>query len=160
MTDASVSSDSMRLRPADADDEQLFLTWRNDPLTVKNSGNSQPVSPEEHGAWFKAALADSGRLLFVAESEGNAVGMVRADKEGTGWVLSWSVDAGMRGRGLGARMVAMLVEKLGKTVCARIRNENISSLKIARTVGMREVSNDGTMTHWDLVGSPHEEPQT
>ena len=93
MTDASVSSDSMRLRPADADDEQLFLTWRNDPFTVKNSGNSQPVSPEEHGAWFKAALADSGRLLFVAESEGDAVGMVRADKEDTGWILSWSVDA-------------------------------------------------------------------
>ena len=151
MTDASVSSDSMRLRPADADDEQLFLTWRNDPLTVKNSGNSQPVSPEEHGAWFRAALADPDRLFFVAESQGNAVGMVRADKEGAEWILSWSVDAHMRGGGLGARMVAMLVEKLEGTVCARIRSENLPSLKIAKAVGMREVDRDESMTYWTLA---------
>jgi RimJ/RimL family protein N-acetyltransferase len=160
MTDASVSSDSMRLRAADAGDEQLFLIWRNDPLTVENSGNSQSVSPEEHGAWFHAALADPDRLLFVAESGENAVGMVRADKEGTGWVLSWSVDAGLRGRGLGACMVAMLVEKLGGTVRARIRRENLPSLKIAKAVGMREASNDGIMTSWELVRRPHEESQT
>ena len=160
MTDTPVSPDSMRLRPVDAGDEQLFLTWRNNPLTVKNSGNPRPVSPEEHRTWFHAALADPDRLLFVAESEGDAVGMVRADKEGTGWVLFWSVDTGMRGRGFGERMVAMLVEKLGETVCAIIRRENLPSLKIAKAVGMREVDNDGAMTYWELVRSPHEEPQT
>ena len=83
----------MALRPADAGDEQLFLTWRNNPLAVKNSGNPRPVSPEEHRTRFHAALGDTDRLLFVAESEGDAVGMVRADKEDTGWILSWSVDA-------------------------------------------------------------------
>ncbi len=160
MTDTHVSSLPMRLRLADAGDEQLFLTWRNDPLAVKNSGNPRPVSPGEHKTWFHAALGDPGRLLFVAESEGDAVGMVRADKEDTGWILSWSVDAGMRGRGLGERMVAMLVEKLGKTVCARIKNENLPSLKIAKAVGMREVDNDGAMTYWELAGPPHEELQT
>ena len=160
MTDAPISLDSMRLRPADTGDEQLFLTWRNDPLTVKNSGNPRSVSPEEHRTWFHATLADPSRLLFVAESEGDAVGMVRADKEGTGWILSWSVDAGMRGRGVGECMVAMLVEKLGETVCAKIRHENLPSLKIAEAVGMREVDRDESMTYWKRVGLPHEEPQT
>ncbi|MBL6935718.1 MAG: GNAT family N-acetyltransferase [Alphaproteobacteria bacterium] len=151
MTASPVASVALKLRSASAGDEQLFLTWRNDPLAIKNSGNPQPVSPEEHGAWFRAALADPGRLFFVAESQGNAVGMVRADKEGTEWILSWSVDAGMRGRGLGARMVAMLVEKLEGTVCARIRGENLPSLKIAKAVGMREVDRDESMTYWKLT---------
>jgi len=141
----------MSLRPADAGDEQLFLTWRNDPLAVKNSGNQRPVSPEKHKMWFRAALADPGRLLFVAESGRDAVGMVRADKEGAEWVLSWSVDIGMRSRGLGERMVAMVVEKLGDTVCARIRHENLPSLKIAKAVGMRKVDKDGSVTYWKLV---------
>ena len=159
MTDTPVSSISMRLRSATAGDEKLFLTWRNDPLAVKNSGNPQPVSPREHTAWFHAAIGDPGRLLFVAESEGDAVGMVRADKEDTGWIISWSVDAGMRGRGLGKRMVVMLLEKLGGTVCARIRNENLPSLKIAKAVGMREVDNDRAMTYLELAGPSRKEPQ-
>jgi RimJ/RimL family protein N-acetyltransferase len=77
--------------------------------------------------------------------------MVRADKEGAEWILSWSVDAHMRGRGLGARMVAMSVEKLEGTVCARIRGENLPSLKIAKAVGMREVDRDESMTYWKLT---------
>ena len=57
----------------------------------------------------------------------------------------------MRGRGLGARMVAMSVEKLEGTVCARIRGENLPSLKIAKAVGMREVDRDESMTYWKLT---------
>jgi len=151
MTASPVASVALKLRSASAGDEQLFLTWRNDPLAVKASGDPRPVSPEEHGAWFRAALADPDRLFFVAESQGNAVGMVRADKEGAEWILSWSVDAHMRGRGLGARMVAMSVEKLEGTVCARIRSENLPSLKIAKAVGMREVDRDESMTYWKLT---------
>ena len=160
MTDTPVSSLPMRLRLADAGDEQLFLTWRNDPLAVKNSGNPRSVSPEEHRIWLHAALGDPDRLLFMAESKEDAVDMVRKDKKGTGWILSWSVDAGMRGSGLEERMVAMLVEKLGGPVCTEIRNENLLSLKIANTVGMREVGNDEAMTYWKLAGPPHEELQT
>jgi len=66
----------------------------------------------------------------------------------------------MRGSGLEERMVAMLVEKLGGPVCTEIRNENLLSLKIANTVGMREVGNDEAMTYWKLAGPPHEELQT
>ena len=99
MTDTPVSPDSMRLRPVDAGDEQLLLTWRNNPLTVKNSGNPRPVSPEEHRTWFHAALADPDRLLFVAESEGDAVGMVRAAVEPS------ACTGGSTGRGHGGAAV-------------------------------------------------------
>ena len=52
------------------------------------------------------------------------------------------------------------MEKLGGPVCTEIRNENLLSLKIANTVGMREVGNDEAMTYWKLAGPPHEELQT
>ena len=138
------------LRPATLDDCDRLLACRNDPATRRNSRNSAAVIAEAHGAWLRAVLADPDRRLMIAESGGEPVGTVRADRDAGGWELSWTVAPAARGQGYGARIVAAAMEGLFGPIRAAIRPENGASLRIAEAVGMTLRHQDACMTYWEL----------
>ena len=140
----------LRLRPATLDDSDRLLVWRNDPATRRSSRNSEAVIAEAHGAWLRAVLADPDRRLMIAESGGEPVGTVRADRDAGGWELSWTVAPAARGKGYGARIVAAAMEGLFGLIRAAIRPENGASLRIAEAVGMTMLRKDACMTYWEL----------
>lgn len=94
------------VRPADWDDCDALLDWRNDPLTRANARNSQPVPAETHREWMGRVLADSNRLLLIGSLDGAGAGTVRFDRQQDGaWEVSITVAPAFRRLGLGPRLL-------------------------------------------------------
>lgn len=133
----------MKLRPASLSDAQQLLDWRNDSATRRASLSTEHIEPAPHERWLRETLNNTSRKLFVVEHEGRDVGTVRVDSYTTHRALSWAVAPQERGSGLGKRMVAELVERLradaAGTLRAEIRADNLASIQIAVSVGMRPV---------------------
>lgn len=126
----------LQLRPAGWEDADLLLAWRNDPATRQASRSTQKISASEHRKWLAEILSDENRQLFIAREGGFPVGTVRADRTENGWELSWTVAPEARGKGLGKRMVSALSDRIKDPVTARVKKENLASVRIARVAGM------------------------
>jgi RimJ/RimL family protein N-acetyltransferase len=129
----------LRLRPATAADAALLLEWRNDETTRHASHNTAAVTPEDHARWFDALLRNPSRRLFIAEDHGEPVGSVRADRDPDGACheLSWTVAPSARGRGVGVRMVQLLLAEVSGQVRAEVKPGNPASVRIAEAAGLR-----------------------
>ena len=90
------------VRPADREDADLLLAWRNDPTTRAVSRTTGEVPRAEHVAWLDGTLGRSDRHLLVGLDGDEPVGTVRWDDEGAGeWEVSITLAPTARGRGLG-----------------------------------------------------------
>lgn len=147
-------SGTLTLRPAMIDDAGLLLAWRNDPQTRQGSLTPGEVALAGHLAWLQAAIDSPDRQLMVAELDGDPVGTVRADREGEGWKLSWTVAPAARGRGLASRMVRKLAEGLREPLHAEVKRDNPASSKVALAAGlMLEAEIDGVL-HYRRAARP------
>lgn len=141
--------DVVSLRPATEQDADLLLSWRNDPLTRSASHDSTQITLSQHLDWLSQLLSDSSRRLFVAEQRGVPVGSVRADKGADGTTeLSWTVAPDARGRGLGRRMLAALLEELNGPVRAEVKAGNLASMRIAESAGLRLIREEQGVLHY------------
>ena len=72
----------LRLRQANAMDEDLLLRWANDPQVRAQSFSSESISSDQHNSWFKAGLDSPNRLhLIASDSAGLPVGQIRFDRQ-------------------------------------------------------------------------------
>ena len=132
------------LKEATMEDAQMLLEWRNDVQTKLASHNQDDVEKEEHLIWISRIINDPNRLLYVAwqkiKPDGvQAVGTCRADycKLNDVYELSWTVAPHARGRGIGKRMVKLLVDMYSdKNIKAKVKEENIASRRIAKYAGV------------------------
>lgn len=131
----------MELRNATLKDWSFLLSLRNDEETRRNSKNNETIHPEEHLSWLKKVLQDPNVHLFIAVQDHNMVGTARANFEpSTGvYELSWTISPESRGKGFGKQMIKALAEKFGSKIRAEIKNGNLSSIRLAESVGMRLV---------------------
>ncbi len=127
------------LRSATIEDEAMLLAWRNDPSARMASSNTEVIAKEVHHDWFKKSLSNKDRQIFIALEGDDPVGVVRVDKENDLRELSWTVSPHVRGRGLGKKIVSMVVTTLPLPVCARVNKKNEASKKIAEYAGMKLV---------------------
>ena len=138
------------LRPAVESDRDLVFVWANDPLTRAMSFSSEPISATDHARWFAKALAGHGRRLFVAESDGAPLGVLRLDFSTE---ARHSAEVGInlaesaRGRGFAVPALAALSREarslgVGKLI-ARIKPENAASRHAFERAGYSRVA-DGT----------------
>lgn len=144
----SADGQDLRLRPATVADAALLLEWRNDEATRLASHNTGVVTPEDHARWLDALLRDPSRRLFIAEVNGDPVGSVRADRDPDGACheLSWTVAPATRGRGMGVRMVQLLLAEVSGPVRAEVKPGNQASVRIAEAAGLAfDVERNGVM---------------
>jgi len=142
--------DTVTLRAAQPEDAQLLFERRNDPITRAYSKTTTPISWEEHTVWYAQSLGNPNRLIFVAMTDGQPVGVIRGDREQNGWILSWSIGSEHRGRGLLRLMILASVPHFSGVVRAEIKTDNASSIKAARSAGMTLRWRSGGLTHWVL----------
>ena len=64
------------IRPATDADRDAVLRWRNHPDVRAASLTRHEISPEEHAAWWKAALADPARKVLIYERREVPAGVV------------------------------------------------------------------------------------
>ena len=98
------------LRRATMDDAKDLLRWRNDEDSRANSFSKEVIDLETHMKWFERKLSDPGCYLFILMDEGEKVGNIRVDVKDDVGEISYMIAPGMRGRGYGKKIIA-LVEK-------------------------------------------------
>jgi len=140
----------LSLRPANIADSEILYRWRNDPLTRAQSHTGDLVKPEEHYIWLDASLSNPNRRIWIAIEDGNSVGTIRADLNGDGWLLSWSVAPEHRGRHVGHRLLLACVALLPRPLRAEIKAGNIASQKIAEAAGFVLTHTLEDITCWQL----------
>ncbi|MDG2013116.1 MAG: GNAT family N-acetyltransferase, partial [Pirellulaceae bacterium] len=96
---------AIRLRPANQDDIDLLLRYRNDTQTRAASRNQEPVDKHEHSQWLSQTLMRKDRRLIIGEIDGLPVGTARLDiREDQSIEVSWTVAPEMRGQGIGHQL--------------------------------------------------------
>ena len=132
---------TIHMRRATEKDCLLFFQWKNDPVTLANSFQSDPVSLENHTTWFNQALQNKSLLLLVGETaHGVPVGQVRFDTHEQTAVVGITVAPEFRGQKLGAPLLKSGCDFYhslfpSHAVNAFIKTENTASRKIFATAG-------------------------
>jgi len=102
------ASETVRVRPAKAEDAPVIFGWRNDPYIVARCTFQRTVAWDEHTAWFAKSLSQPDRnLVFVIEIDGCAAGLFRIDRSGDVATVSTYLLERFTGRGLGVTAIRL-----------------------------------------------------
>jgi RimJ/RimL family protein N-acetyltransferase len=139
------------LRKATMDDGELLLRWRNDPRVYQYYFNPTPVARDEHFAWLRLSLEGSSREIYIAETGGKPVGMLRADKSEDKKELSWAVDPDMQGKGIGTVLLKEGRKLFAGELIAEIKSENIASIKIVEIAGFQRAKEENGILYYSSL---------
>lgn len=127
----------VNIRPATAGDSDEILRWRNDDVTRAMSLNTEPISAEQHSAWFACLLSNERRLAFVGTVSGHAVGWVRFDplENQDGFLVSITIAPEARSRGMGSQLLGQALRNLRSRhpksdVVANVKKNNVASRRL------------------------------
>lgn len=136
---SAAPKEELNLREATLEDARLLLDWRNEPLSRKNSIQTEEIQLSGHLEWLQRTLKDRRVKIFIVMLAGNAVGDLRFEYSQGCVEFSWSVDHRYRGRGLGTRILEKAIETAGPGIekKCRIKSDNIPSIKNALSAGFR-----------------------
>ena len=140
----------LHARPAELGDEELLLHWANDSLVRRNAFSPETISSEKHHYWFQERLADDGCRIYILQTPlGLPVGQVRFQRDERDWVITYSIDAALRRRGMGVSLVqgamsAFAADVGDVPVLARVKTENQASLKVFAALGFTPIATDVT----------------
>lgn len=130
---------SAKLRRATYDDVQLLFDWVNDEDVRKNAIHTAPVSWETHCAWLKSQLEKTDSVIYILESENQAIGQVRLDHTDNHTVITYSIAKEHRGKGWGKHILSEAIRTSpGKRFHAVVRVENHASAHIFRSLGFKQ----------------------
>lgn len=135
------NSPMVKLKRATMEDADDLFNWRNDPETIVNSFNTEPVQYETHIQWFKNSLSNPDRIILIGINESNEkVGMVRFDISYPEAEIHLNVTPDKRGRGYGKTLIQegckfMLENYRVEKIIARITSENTRSINVFSKAG-------------------------
>ncbi|TPQ28523.1 UDP-2,4-diacetamido-2,4,6-trideoxy-beta-L-altropyranose hydrolase [Methylomonas koyamae] len=136
----------LALRPAEIGDCEPIYQWRNAESTRKYSQDGQAIDFEGHRSWFSQVLSDPDRQLLVGEIDGEAVGVLRFDRDSERSVISVYLVPGHYGKGIGVHLIeagCIWVENNWpgvQTVEAIIMANNLPSVSAFSKAGFRSKS--------------------
>ncbi|MBN2452718.1 MAG: GNAT family N-acetyltransferase [Candidatus Omnitrophica bacterium] len=152
---------NVRMRRANEADCMDLFRWRNDPIMRRNSiSGDAEVSLEDHKRWFAKKMKDPRSKLYIGIAGDRKVGMVRFDAGEDCAVISVSVDPAYRGMGLGSKMVGLTsagaLREFGKPIVARIKSDNMASIRIFAKNGYNIKDSANGVTCMCFDGKSHE----
>ncbi|MBD5531472.1 MAG: UDP-2,4-diacetamido-2,4,6-trideoxy-beta-L-altropyranose hydrolase [Lachnospiraceae bacterium] len=130
-------------------DKELLFTWANDAETRRQSFSSDPITWDEHAAWFARTQADTDSphwIFMVCDEEGDdeqPVGVLRLtrDRNGAAYRISQSIAPAWRGNGLGS-LILTLAKRWAAALCptcrelyGEVKAENIASVRCFEKAG-------------------------
>ena len=142
-------SADITIRPANLSDMSDIWEWRNDWLTRQMFRDGSKVSPEDNEKWFKSAMKDDRRNIFISQSGENKVCMIRFDEFEPGrFDVSINMNPAWRGKRLSKQVLADSIEFLATfkrvdLITAEVKDINIASKKIFAANGFGFVRRDG-----------------
>jgi RimJ/RimL family protein N-acetyltransferase len=116
-----------RARPADC---ERVWAYNFAPDVRAVSGSSEPVSAAAHAAWYTRRLAEIDAPMWIIESEGEAVGVIRIDRilgPTRFGRISIALDRAARGRGIGQAAIIEATRAWAGPTLAEIHPDNTAS---------------------------------
>jgi L-amino acid N-acyltransferase YncA len=148
----------IKYRKATKEDSLILWQWRNDELTRVSSLNPEFISLDKHSQWFEASLHSQSRIIYIAELEDKPIGTLRTDLVHESlYELSWTVAPEFRSRGLGKKMLSGFVNTISYDFCARIKQNNKSSIRISEHAGFVSVRCEGDVLYMERLRKPCEQ---
>jgi len=125
------------------------------PKVRKNSFDTELIEEGGHRAWFNRVLQDENIKLFIGISDGERMGQVRFNIDGTVAKISVSVSPELIGKGFGPVLIREgcrnMFENTGvKRIIAEIRPENERSRKAFQSAGFGTLKSDSGKTTMQL----------
>jgi UDP-2,4-diacetamido-2,4,6-trideoxy-beta-L-altropyranose hydrolase len=146
----AVADVTIQLTYVQSDDAQLLFDWVNDPQTRAMSFSSHSINWDEHCHWLQDRLRDPSKcvLWLARDAHGVALAQVRYDlheSKTAEAVVSISVAAEHRGRGVGRRLLQLSARRLFaergiRRIHAFVRPENEASCRSLTAAGYAEMS--------------------
>ncbi len=112
------------------------------------------VPLEDHKKWFAARLKDPHSRIYIGLAGKDKVGLMRFEGEDDHVVVTTNVNPLYRGMGVGTTIMGLATrdayEELKKPIVAKIRNDNIASIKVCAKNGyvIREKTKDITYMYF------------
>lgn len=145
-----LSKKKLFVREARLEDAHQLWLWANNPEVRASSYNQAPIPWEDHLAWIKKRMASPLCFLFIIENlQAQPIGQARFDwlEEPGAWLIDYSLDQTMRGKGLGTDLLLTATEQL---VCmlkktsqstpllhAFVKKDNLASVKVFERLGYK-----------------------
>jgi UDP-2,4-diacetamido-2,4,6-trideoxy-beta-L-altropyranose hydrolase len=148
----------IRLRRANHDDMEQFFIWANDPLVREQSFQNKPILWEEHENWFLRKIDSQGTVMLVLETlQGLSVGQVRFDDHGGIARISYSLDALVRGRGWGFKLLKMGIQSISDSgkfcmLQGKVKKTNHASRKLFQKLDFKETEVDERYVYIKQIG--------
>jgi RimJ/RimL family protein N-acetyltransferase len=149
----------VRLRLADASDEDWLLDLQREPGTRRHARNPAAPSAQEHAIWMRRVLADPNVELMLVEADAASAGMVRLDRLPGGgqgvarYEVSIAIQAAHQNKGVASaalRLVRSL--KPAAVLEAEILPANAASIELFRRAGFTHIA--GNRYRNDPVPNP------
>ncbi len=127
----------LKLRKAGLEDCEDILAWRNDPISRKNSFNSEAISYTDHQHWFDRTLRNEKKLMFIAEDlNSNKLGIVRLDCIDNGlYEVNVNLSPEYRGKSWGNKILKEASKLVKGKLVARIKSSNVASIRAFQNCG-------------------------
>lgn len=145
------------IRKAGISDMLQFFDWVNEPMVRLNSFHSELIGFQDHEAWFLNRISSPTTFLFVLTLGDLPVGQIRFDiSDDRAWI-DYSLDACVRGSGMGEvllrkGMVALSHEWNG-VVMGRVKPSNKPSATTFSQMGFeRTVDLEGNYLFSKKIG--------
>ena len=141
-----MQDNNIKIRPAVLDDCYPVFEWRNDKSSREMSLDDNFITFTDHSSWFKSSLQSEKRTLYIGEQENKKIGVCRFDLNLSEFTSDVSINMNpeMRNRGLGKAFLSKCITnywvKNDYDLLAKIRSQNLASLKIFKSVGFEEYS--------------------
>jgi spore coat polysaccharide biosynthesis predicted glycosyltransferase SpsG/ribosomal protein S18 acetylase RimI-like enzyme len=124
-----------RIEIATERDLDLTYQWANDLVARQMSHNTDSIPADVHASWFMEKLNDRHCRYYLFHHGSKAFAQIRFDQKNEFYLLSYSIDAAYRGRGLGPFILSEGIRKLradlgtqALRVVGYVKKENISSI--------------------------------
>ena len=131
----------LRIRPVSDLDVHRLWQWANEPSTRASSFRPEPISWDDHLAWFGRKSVDPGCRMYILEADGLPAGQVRFEINSAGQAeVAISIAVECRSRGYGAKALrlgaARVFADTGTTeLVAYIKPDNVASIRAFENAG-------------------------
>jgi UDP-2,4-diacetamido-2,4,6-trideoxy-beta-L-altropyranose hydrolase len=130
---------NISIRRATNKDTKLVFDWSNDPLTRKNSFNSEAIIYENHIKWFSKKIIDKNTLVHIAEYLSLPVGVIKYKNSEGNLLIGITISKEFRGKKLAYFLLLKSIQncfsEFNSPITAYIKKENIPSIKIFEKIG-------------------------
>ena len=130
---SKINKNDYFLRMAESNLDALILfDWANGPTVRANSFNNEKISIIDHFKWFNNKInSENSRIYILTDLYKSNIGQIRVDKIDDYFEIGFSISNAYRGRGLGNKIVELLLNELGNVnYLAKVKNGNVASKKV------------------------------